>query len=132
MQPLDPGPPSVRCSPVRPPDRSQVLKQLLSLLAMFAGAIVVAVFVQGRPATADELDIQLSQLRSQAGDVALLAQQRAHVPSAFARAHSEQLLKKIDATRADLESLRLREPELRALRDEAVRRSRTLAATLAP
>jgi hypothetical protein len=97
----------------------------LYLLLVLAGAIVTVSFVHSRPASPDELDIQLSLLRSHAG------QQRPHVPAAFARAQGEQLLKKIRTTQSDLEALQLRAPELQASRDAAVNRSHMLAAACA-
>jgi hypothetical protein len=103
----------------------------LYLLLVLAGAIVTVSFVHSRPASPDELDIQLSLLRSHAGDVALLTQQRPHVPAAFARAQGEQLLKKIRTTQSDLEALQLRAAELQASRDAAVNRSHMLAAACA-
>jgi hypothetical protein len=112
---------------VRKPDRRVVVSQTLSLLLVMAGVIVAVGFIQSRPAGGDDLDIQLSLLRSHAGDVALLTQQRAHVPAAFVRAQGKQLLQKIHTTQSDLEALQLRTPALQASRDAAVSRSRILA-----
>jgi len=95
---------------------------------MLAAAGIAIALVHGKPDGPDELNIQLSQLRSETGDLALLTEQRRRVPSTFVSAQGGQLLKKIEATRADLEKLRLEEPALQAVRDEAAGRARTLAA----
>jgi len=100
----------------------------LSLVAVLAATVIAIGLIRGNADSPDELKIQLSQLRSQAGELALLTEQRDHLPSAFVSAQGAQLLKKIDSTRADLEALRLEQPTLQAVRDQAVRQARTLAA----
>jgi hypothetical protein len=94
--------------------RRQALASVVLLVAI-GGAVIAA---QKRPADADELKIPIAMLRSHAGELLVLAQNKDSTPASFSRAHRRQLSRAIDSANEDLDKLKLQSATLETLRRE--------------
>jgi len=108
--------------------RHRALREALVLIVLLVAAVAAMVWVSQRPAGPDELQISVSTLRSQAAELQQLFADSADASAnpRFVRSHALQLAKAIDASREELEGMRV-QPPLRPLQDQA----RPLAAQLA-
>jgi hypothetical protein len=108
--------------------RHRALREALVLIVLLVAALATMVWVSQPPAGADELQISVSTLRSQAAELEQLFADSADssVNPRFVRSHALQLSQAVDASREELEGMTV-QPPLKPLQDEA----RPLAAQLA-
>jgi hypothetical protein len=102
-------------------NRRRAARQAVVCLAVLAVIVAAVVVEHDRPDGPEELKIQIALLRSQAGEFALLAQERSRLPVRFAAAHSRQMLRKLERVSSDLDSLQLQQSDLRAMHRDAQR-----------
>jgi hypothetical protein len=113
----------------RQPRKTKAWRQALALLGVLVAAIAVLLFVHRKPAGRVELKIPVSELRAQAAELELFAAQAGSIlPRTFVVAHATQLAKRIDFAHDELASLHP-QPQLAALRDQALKHAEQLAAT---
>jgi hypothetical protein len=107
-------------------DRRRAARQAAICLLVLAAATAAAVVLHGRPDGRDEVKIQIALLRSQAAELALLANERSQLPARFVAAHSRQVLGNLERVHSDLGSLRLQDEDLLAMRRDAQRQASEL------
>jgi hypothetical protein len=107
-------------------DRRRAARQAAMCLVVLAAVTAAAFVVHERPDGRDEVKIQMGLMRSQAGEFALLADERAQLPARFVAAHSRQMLRNLERVHSDLDSLRLQDEHLLAMRSDAQRQASEL------